>query len=337
MVSILQDYSSQCQFDLTILIPLGDRLNYFASCLRSICQQKHQGRTEILLLDDASDVFNRDDLEEIFQQYKLYLPSEKYTVYYVRHPQNLGESGSINWGCKLANSPWIYIVHDDDLLLENTLPWFEDILQNNSDLDLISGAFYTINESDDITTKSKFLTHTGLVNIKFLELFLADDPLRFIATFYNKQIFEKAGFLNPELESVAHWELCRRICNVPDLNWYYLPQHIGADREISESNKTSISNQYIWQVLKLSEQYFSPLEQKISRKRRYQKCFQAVDDYFMAEEFDQALAICLDLVEFSELGDRLWLEVLNQSNFKHKQQMYQLMLNLIDKIQDETK
>ena len=340
MPSILQDYSTRFQCDLTILIPLGDRLDYFEACLKSICQQKQQGRTEILLLDDASDNFSRADLEAIFQKYSIYLPPEKYTVHYVRHPQNLGESGNVNWGLKLANSPWIYIVHDDDLLLENTLSWFEDILQKNPDLDLVSGAFYSINEADDIVAKSDFLAHTGLVDAEFQNLFLADNPLQGITTIYNKRIFEKAGFFNPELEAAADWELFRRICKVPNLKWYYLPQHIGAyrlhDQQKSAQYETQISDRYIWQVLALSENYFSSLEQKVSRKSRYWQCFQAVDDYFMGGQFDTALAVCLDLVEFSGLGDRLWLEVLNQSDFKNKQQIYELMLNLVDKMKDIT-
>lgn len=339
MPSILQDYSTRFQFDLTILIPLGDRLDYFEACLQSICQQKQQGHTEILLLDNVSKTFNRTNLEAIFQKYSIYLSQTKYTVHYIRYPQYLSQSASINWGLKLANSPWIYIVQAHNLLLKNTLSWFEDILQQHHNLDLVSGAFYTIDKIDNIMSKSDFLAHTGLVNLDFLELFITKNPLSQITTFYNKRIFEKAGFFNPELEATANWELFRRISKIPNLNWYYLPQYIGAYRDHQELDQyeTSISHESIWQVLRLSKQYFSPLEQKISRKNRYHQCFQAIDNHLIDSKFESALAICLDLVEFSGLGDRLWLEVLNQANFKHKQQIYELMLNLIDKMKDIVK
>ena len=125
-------------FQFSSLIPLGDRLTYLEECLKSICQQQHQGRTEILVLDDANLTFNRRDLDNIFEKYRVYLLPEKYIVHYVRHPQKIGEYANINWGLQLANSPWVYIVRGDDLLLENTLLWFEEIITKQQDLDLIS-------------------------------------------------------------------------------------------------------------------------------------------------------------------------------------------------------
>lgn len=332
MPSILQDYSTQFQFDLTIVIPLGDRLDYFEACLKSICQQKQQGRTEILLLDNASNIFSRTDLEVIFQKYSIYLTPAKYTIHYVRHPQHLDVVNNINWGCKWANSPWIYLVSSNGLLLENTLSWFKDIIQKQSDLDLISGAFYTIDQEDNILSKSDFLNHGGSVDTHFLRLFLDQNPLQQIATLYNRKIFMKAGFFRPELGVIAEWEFFRRISQLPDLKWYYLPQYIGAHRLQSVSTAVApdakISSQDVWQTLALSEHYFSSYDQKLSRKKRYQQCLQAVEDHFLAGQLEAALAICFDLVEFSGLGDRLWLETLNQSTFKHKQQIYRLILIL---------
>jgi hypothetical protein len=48
---------------------------------------------------------------------------------------------------------------------------------------------------------------------------------------------------------------------------------------------------------------------------------------------DQVLSRMLDLVEFSDVGDRLWLEVLNQSEFKYKKEMYDIMLMLMEKLE----
>ncbi|AFY36798.1 glycosyl transferase family 2 [[Leptolyngbya] sp. PCC 7376] len=335
MQPLLQDYSNKIKFQFSIILPLHNRLNYFESCLKSICQQQHQCRTEILLLDDASQTFSRQDIQQIVEKCRPYLPSEKYTIYYLRHPQNLGEYSNINWGIKLANSPWIYIVHDDDLLLENTLLWFEEIIQKQPSLDLVSGASYTIDDTDKIIKKSSFLGNQGLANQEFLNLFLANNPLECVATIYSKQIFEKVGYFKADLDVSADWELLRRVSKVTELQWYYLPQYIGAcrhhEQQKSKQYQTSISDQYIWQVLNLSQHYFSSLEQRTSKKSRYWQCFQAVEHYFDAGEMDSALSLCLDIVEFSDLGDRLWLEVLNQFELKHKQQIYELMVMLIDK------
>ncbi|OKH15150.1 glycosyltransferase [[Limnothrix rosea] IAM M-220] len=336
MSPLLQNYSDQDQFQFSIVIPLGDRLTDLEKCIASICQQQHQGQTEILLLDDASQTFNLQDLELIFEQYSVYLNPEKYTIHYIRHPQCLGEYANLNWGLKCANSPWIYFVCDDNLLLENTLLWFEEIIEKQPSLDLISGAFYTINKTDEILEKSEFLANSGLVDQGFLNRFLAENPLQSIATIYHKRLFKKIGYFNLDLGKLADWEFYRRVTKIRGLNWYYLPQYIGAYRQEpmlkSPLATINVSDKAVWQVLKLSQKYFSPVEQRISRKSRYWQCFGAVDGYFIAGQIDQAISICLGLVDFSGLGDRLWLEVLNQYDFKYKQQIYELMLILTKQV-----
>ena len=330
MSALLQDYSKKNKFQFSIIIPLNNRLDYLESCLRTICQQQHQSATEILLLDDASEIFEQKDVEAILGKYWDYFPSEKYAIYYWRHPQKIGEYANLNLGVKLAKGDWIYIAHEHDLLLESTFVWFEELIQKQSNIEMISGAFYSVDEADKIVAKSEFLANQGLVDQDFLNIFLARNPLQNIATLYRKNVFEKVGYFKMGLGDSTEWEFLRRVSKIPAVQWYYLPQYLGACRYQEDSQSAALNHQIylakesVWQALNFSEHYFSVLEQRTSKRSRYWQCFQTVEKYFDTGKLDDALSLCLDVIEFSDLDDYLWLEVLNQFEFRHKQQIYEL-------------
>ncbi len=337
MPPLLQDYSYQKQFQISLILPRGDRLDYLEKCIESICQQQHEGSTEILLLDNAHSETNREELELLFGNYRAYFPKQKYTIHYIKHPQFLEVYANINWGLKLANGQWLYLIHAGDLLLESTLVWFEEIIQQQPNLDLISGGFYQINQFNEILYKSDFLNNKGLVEPRFFEQFFISNPLQPITTIYNKALLEKVGYFNTNLATGADWELLRRVIKVPNLNWYYLPQYVGAARSHITNDQSALSNADVWQILDASERYFSPDEQRISKKNRFSQCFQSMEEYLLAGKVDRALSVGLDLVTFSDLGDRLWLEVLKQQNFKYKQQMYEMISMLMKQVEITTK
>ncbi len=270
-------------------------------------------------------------------QNKCLLKQDFLTFIYVCHPQPLGHHGSINSALKIARGEWIQIINDHDLLLPKSFSQIEKIIDQSLEIDVISGCFYYINQQDEVLLKPHPLSQEGLVSKDFFNGLLTENPLHSVAIIYHKTIFTKVGYFNPEIELAGDWELWQRIAKIPRVRWYYLPEALACVRVDTTARTLKehlfVPEKYIWQIFHKGRAYLSLEEQKIVKKHRYFRCFTEAEELLLRGKMDQVLSLMLDLVEFSNMGDRLWLEVLNQSGFKYKKEMYDIMLMLMEKLE----
>jgi glycosyltransferase involved in cell wall biosynthesis len=90
---------------LTIAIPVYERDKFFRTALESAIFQTMQVR--IIVVDNASKSF---DFQKVIEEY----PAASVT--YHRNPVNLGYHGNMNQCIKLCPTPYVLILHDDDVL-----------------------------------------------------------------------------------------------------------------------------------------------------------------------------------------------------------------------------
>jgi glycosyltransferase involved in cell wall biosynthesis len=90
---------------ITIAIPVYERDIFFRNALESAIKQTLP--VNIMVVDNAS---TKCDFKAIVAEYD-YAP-----VHYHRNPENLGAHGNFNQCIKLCPTPYVLILHDDDLL-----------------------------------------------------------------------------------------------------------------------------------------------------------------------------------------------------------------------------
>ena len=97
---------------LSIMIPTFMRNTYLKDTIESALRQKTDVPFEIVIVDNDSDFNNLDTLEVVKQ-------FNDRRVSYYKNSQNLGMFGNWNRCLELANSEWVLILHDDDMIEEH--------------------------------------------------------------------------------------------------------------------------------------------------------------------------------------------------------------------------
>lgn len=334
-----QDHPPERQIDLSIMITLSAQLDFFSSCLQSLAQKKHTLTLEIILLDDCSTGLEPSIIEKLILDHKHLFRENLCSLVYIRHSHKLGYYASLNEGLKTARGEYVQIIHSHDLLLPESLSKIENIIRKSSPIDIISGCFYFINQKDELIDKPMPLAETGLAPRIFLNRLLIENPLHAVSIVYHNTIFSQVGYFNIGVEDGGDWELLRRVVKLAKVRWYYLSEPLTCARidttHQSLREQLFIPEKYVWQIFDKGRSYLSLGEQKIVKKHRYFRCFSEAEDLLLTGKMDRLFSLILDLIEFSNLGDRLWLEVLNQSTFKHKQQIYEVMVMLMEKLETQ--
>lgn len=314
---------------LTLIVYLSAALDHLATCLEGLLEQDDQQCLEILWIDDQGQGDRQSVLEAIYHQYDAYLAQHQYRFRYIQLTDHLGQYASINHGLTLATGQWFYCCNSDQRLLPSVLNQWQRVIQTQPDLELISCQFYRLNHQDEILEKSLPLATVGWVDDGFRRQILQADILPLNAQLIHRDLFSKVGYFDPVFSSLAAWEWLRRVSTYPAIHWYYLPEYLVCDRQLE--NPTVSSHTSLWQVLKRGEKYCSPTEQRLTKKHQYLTLFTLADQFLAHQALDQVCAMMVDIVQYSDLGDRLWLEVLNQGTFKHKQELYNFIVQFSQK------
>ncbi|NJN73196.1 MAG: hypothetical protein HC799_10530 [Limnothrix sp. RL_2_0] len=115
-------------------------------------------------------------------------------------------------------------------------------------------------------------------------------------------------------------------------HWYYVPRYFCAYQSGDRPDYwTGYLNGYMpdfWKVLESHSAAYSVGEVQRAKLYNYQRLFQYVDLCFQDEQFAKGYQILIDLVQYSNLGDRLWLKTLEEHHLKHKDQLIQIMNQL---------
>lgn len=176
---------------ITITIPVYQRYDFFEEAIESAIDQTL--RCRVLVVDNHSD-------HEKFRDYVKKLNNPR--VRYFRNEKNLGMVNNWNRCIELADTPWVSILHDDDILHPSFIEILLNFITHYPDVGLVAGKVNVGRAvSDDLFSRPINITP----NAKFIKntYFLYRNLSPFPGVAFKKELVEKVGFFEPSLHPVA--------------------------------------------------------------------------------------------------------------------------------------
>ncbi|MGB2925038.1 MAG: glycosyltransferase family 2 protein [Limnothrix sp.] len=316
----------------SVIAPLAQTATSFKNWLDSLLAQGHLQATEILLLDtDSRYPKQQSTINALLNEKKEALIQSPYEIRLITWGASITLNEAINRTVNIAKGEWIYLLYSDDQVLRHTFLEFAAAIKEHPTVELISGRFQSLDQHQDIASKSPELLSEGLISDELKTLFLYKNSLVTGCTLYRKDTWQKNGGLKPDLGQAAEWELLRRLA-CREVCWHYVPRYLCACQSGDRPDyQTGYLNGFMPDFLRVLEQEqtgYSRESIKLAKLHNYKRLFQYVDSCFQDEQFAQGYRILMDLTQYSELGDRLWLEALEQNSLKHKKHLLKILQDL---------
>lgn len=316
----------------SVITTLSKNLDHLENWLDCLLLQGHRQPTEILLVDVCFSHPERQlRVRYLLEEKGDQIAQSPYRFHFTECRKNVELNACLNQAIAAASGQWIYFLHNDDQILKHTFFEFAAVIKEFASVEIISGRFQSLNQHQDLTGKSPELAAEGFVSAQFKDLFLYKNPLTSGCTLYRKDVLQKYSCLNTTLGLAAEWDLLRRLA-ASGCHWYYVPRYLCAYRSGDRPDYwTGYLNGHMpdfWKVLESNPAAYSMGEVQRAKLYNYQRLFQYVDLCFQDEQFAKGYQILIDLVQYSNLGDRLWLKILEKHHFKHRDQLIQIMKKL---------
>ncbi|HQT81444.1 MAG TPA: glycosyltransferase family 2 protein, partial [Ferrovaceae bacterium] len=119
----------QSVINLSILIPTYKRLDLLQECLHSITQQNVLPKEVLIGNDDNNNFISEEKLRNLFN-----LP-----ISVINRNISLGQAKNVDDLIQRANSQWLMIIHDDDLLISNSLEKFFSYIDKDNENNVYFG------------------------------------------------------------------------------------------------------------------------------------------------------------------------------------------------------
>lgn len=204
---------------ISVVIPMYNRKKTIDRCLNSVLTQSYKN-LEIILIDDCSTDNTIDYIRNTHTDQRICL---------IQLETNSGAQKARNTGIKKANGEWIVFLDSDDELTEDSISYRYNILEKNSDVDLIygdiiNGQFKNINSMSNIELR-KYI---------FKELSLCP----FSVIMARKNCIEKIGYLD---EKYLAWQDDSFIINFVKNNFRLIHCETAVAKMGASDNKISFN------------------------------------------------------------------------------------------------
>lgn len=219
--------------DFSIIVPTYNCEKYLKECLNSIVSQKHDGETQIILVDNEST----DDTLNIARTYKeVTIVCEK----------DKGEPDALNKGLKLATGDVIAYLDSDDIYAPSAFVAVECLFGRN---DWIYGKSHFIDEEGNqirrtITTLKQLLqknySYEKLCNLCFI-----CQP----SVFLKREFVQRVGEFNVDYPLIFDYEYWLRAGKLSTPA--YVPLYLSSMRAHGGSNSVKFSTRQMRESLDL--------------------------------------------------------------------------------------
>lgn len=121
---------------VSVVIPTKNRANYLSSAIQSVLDQTFEN-SEILIIDAAST----DNTGEVVSNF------DDERIRYIRERKDRGPSTSRNIGIENSTGKFVAFLDDDDLWMPSKLEKQLDLINQNSDVGVVSTGAWMFNEN----------------------------------------------------------------------------------------------------------------------------------------------------------------------------------------------
>lgn len=182
---------------LTIALPVYNRTDFVKSALDSAVKQTVP--CSILLIDNNSP---HDDFKKIVDSY------EGFDIKYIKTEETVPQDENFNNCFRYAETPWVTVLHDDDMLHCQFVEYCQNIIEKYGDKagGVMVPSFVAEEEWDGIYTKKTMTDDIRFVN----EPYFYFNTVPFPGVLVNKDIALKIGGFNNELFPVADFDFWYR-------------------------------------------------------------------------------------------------------------------------------
>ncbi len=190
---------------VTVGIPTYNRSRLLCESITSVLDQSYRD-FELLISDNASD----DDTAERVAAFG----DER--IRYTRSPSNVGMVGNFNRVIELADTDYLVILPDDDLLAPDYLAAVIEVIEQHSNVGVVHTAFDVIDASGATIEHGRHLVPGPGVTIEPGERFTERSMRTTWTVCWSSALFRKsaliaAGGLRPENEPIPDFPLMMRI------------------------------------------------------------------------------------------------------------------------------
>jgi glycosyltransferase involved in cell wall biosynthesis len=194
---------------VTVGIPTFNRSGLLREAMQSVLAQTYPS-FRLIVSDNASD----DDTPEVVRSFS----DER--IRYVRSEHNIGPAGNFRRVMELAETEFLVILPDDDVLYSDHLRAAVEILDRFENVGLAHTAFDVIDERSRVTGSVSPLASDSPVRIETRDhalerLMVSDWPICFSSVLYRTKAIVDAGGIRAEEEPFGDIQLWMRIA----LNW----------------------------------------------------------------------------------------------------------------------
>lgn len=198
---------------VSVMIPAYNGERYLREALNSIVSQEGADY-EVVLIDDAST----DTTPEIAGSFSR--------VRYVRNPCNLGLAANFNRCLELAQSPYLCVFGQDDLMEPGCLARVSEVLDQHTQVGMVFSNTRIVDAegrvirvwNGDMPGDSVFPGDSFL-----RRLILRDNPVCLSGAFFRLDLVRRLGGFNPGFRQTLDWHLWMRISLASDVAFLARP------------------------------------------------------------------------------------------------------------------
>lgn len=186
---------------VSVIIPVCNRLDFFGEALQSIRSQTYRP-IEVVVVDDTTDTESRVKLIQIVEYNGMV--EDGFSVSILRNIDRKGAPSARNLGFSNAKGEYIQFFDSDDILLSDKLDREVEVLEENTDLDLVYSKAQFVDENLNRVDKYWGMPLSGRSADYFQFSWQTMCPL------YRRSAISIYGLWDESLRINQDWEFCVR-------------------------------------------------------------------------------------------------------------------------------
>ena len=281
---------------LSICIPIYKRPDLLKICLSSIIKQVDPKWVTLIVIDDSVSDINKDVIDWAVDSFSNFL--------YIRNEYNLGIDANIEYSLNIANTDYVWVIGEDDILLNGAIDILKQVLNNNAYDYIFANYLYLNNDysasfghatdlgGDINCTKfiENYLWAAGFIgaNIYSTKALLINKN-RYLGTYFNHvgrlvDILEKNNFIYIIQDPLVG----NRADDISSFSWTDKFYHVlfGFESLMMEQSKTSKLGKSLFNATYVFRNKFGYVEfMRVMSMRGYGIYNRTIFELFFAKEF----------------------------------------------------
>jgi len=202
-----KDHKKKAEPLVSVLLPTHSRRNSLPTALSSVVRQNYSNLEIFVIRDGGEDV---SDIINSFNDPR---------IVFIDRPENRGKAFSLNQALLRAKGKYIAYLDDDDLYYPHHIETLVDTLEDRYDCQVAYSDLYRtycrIGPDDEREVLSKVLD----ISRDFDRFFtLCFNHTLHVSLMHTREILEKTGTFNEELNVLVDWDLTRRLAFFTDFH-----------------------------------------------------------------------------------------------------------------------